>query len=306
MNADLPMISIVTPCLNRSQFIEEAIQSVLQQDYPHVEHIVVDGGSIDGTLEILRRYHHLRVISEPDNGLYDALNKAIRLAKGEIIGQLNSDDSYADNIFSNVARRFVDDPELDTVCGGATVFDEDAEGNRATNAEYQKSRNKELSFYNITLGVPIINARFFRRRVYERVGLFDMRYPISADRDFLMRVAVAGVKSASLEGLVYHYRRHPDSLSINREGSRVGALLKEHMDMSERYLQRVGLPPEAHRHCRLWHTRETFRTALQELFRLRFRDALRYMVLGWHYDAAWSWSLACMAMARVFSLPRNR
>jgi glycosyltransferase involved in cell wall biosynthesis len=284
MNADLPMISIVTPCLNRSQFIEEAIQSVAQQDFPHVEHIVVDGGSIDGTLEILRRYHHLRVISEPDNGLYNALNKAIRLAKGEIIGQLNSDDSYADNIFSKVARRFVDDPELDTVCGGATVFDEDAEGNRATNAEYQKSHNKELSFYNITLGVPIINARFFRRRVYERVGLFDTRYRIAADRDFLLRVALAGAKSGNLGCPVYHYRQHPGSLSISGHSVQRRKILSEHLSIAERYLHTDGVPSRIRRYCRFWHTREAMAGVVLALRETRYLEAVRYGMRVWRYD----------------------
>ena len=82
------------PCLNRVNLIREAIESVLAQDYPNFEHIVIDGGSTDGTLDVLREYRHLKLISEPDNGLYDAVNKGIRLAQGELIGWLNSDDVY--------------------------------------------------------------------------------------------------------------------------------------------------------------------------------------------------------------------
>ena len=306
MSTDLPVISIVTPCLNRSQFIEEAIQSVLRQDYPYVEHIVVDGVSTDGTLEILRRYQHLRVISEPDNGLYDALNKGLRLARGEIVGQVNSDDCYANDIFSTVARRFMGDPELDAVCGGAIAFDENADGRRVTIADYQKPHHKELSFHNFTCGVPIINARFFRRRVYERVGLYDTRYPITADRDFMLRVALAGVKNAPLEGLVYHYRRHPGSQTLNSEGPSVAARSHEHLDMCERYLRRDGIPPEARRHCKLWHALATAKAARWELRSMRLRDAWRYLARAHRYDVAWSWSLASVVMARIFALLRNR
>jgi len=309
VNRDLPMISIVTPCLNRVQFVEEAIQSVLRQDYPEVEHIVVDGASTDGTLEILRRYRHLSLISEPDDGHFHAINKAIRLAKGEIIGHLNSDDFYEDNVFSSVAQRFLDDPELDTLCGGAVVFDDGPEGKPVIVARYQRRRDKELSFHNVTLGAPIINARFFRRHVYERLGLYDTRYPIASDREFLIRAAIAGVKHAEIEPLVYHYRRHSGSLSINREGSHLGPLLEEHIGLSERYLQNGSVPMEFRRLCRIWHTRETCRMALQGLRSMGFRDAFRYVVRGFRHDAIWPWRVAPIAISRVLRashLPARR
>ena len=97
----LPIITIITPSLNRAKFIEEAIKSVLNQDYPPVEHIIMDGGSTDGTLDILNSYSHLTVISQPDHGMYDAINKGIRMAKGNIIGIRNSDDYYEPNFFPN-------------------------------------------------------------------------------------------------------------------------------------------------------------------------------------------------------------
>jgi glycosyltransferase involved in cell wall biosynthesis len=87
-----PLVSIVTPSLNQGGFIEEAILSVVEQDYPRLEHIVVDGGSVDETLEILRRYTHLRWVSEPDNGQATAINKGFRMASGAILGWLNADD----------------------------------------------------------------------------------------------------------------------------------------------------------------------------------------------------------------------
>jgi glycosyltransferase involved in cell wall biosynthesis len=90
----LPLVSIVTPSLSQGEFIEEAILSVLEQDYPRIEHIVVDGGSTDGTLDVLHRYQHLRWVSEPDGGQADALNKGFGMAHGEIYGWLNSDDLY--------------------------------------------------------------------------------------------------------------------------------------------------------------------------------------------------------------------
>jgi Glycosyltransferases involved in cell wall biogenesis len=91
---DLPIVSIVTPSLDQGRFIEETIKSVLEQDYPRLEHIVVDGGSTDETLDVLRRYPHLTWISEPDAGQADAVNKGFGMARGDVFGWLNADDLY--------------------------------------------------------------------------------------------------------------------------------------------------------------------------------------------------------------------
>ncbi len=118
-----PFFSVITPSFNRVEFVRTAIESVLAQHYEPFEHIIMDGGSTDGTLELLASYPHLRVVSEPDQGLYDALNKGISMARGEIIGQLSSDDFYAPGIFSLIAELFSQNPEADAVSGGARIFE---------------------------------------------------------------------------------------------------------------------------------------------------------------------------------------
>src|SRR5689334_8323683 len=95
-----PLLSIITPCLNRSTYIADAVESVLKQDYHNFEHVIMDGGSTDPTLSILGRYPHLQVFSEKDQGMYHALNKGIAKVRGEVIALLNSDDVYEPGIFS--------------------------------------------------------------------------------------------------------------------------------------------------------------------------------------------------------------
>jgi glycosyltransferase involved in cell wall biosynthesis len=123
----IPLISIITPCLNRVKFIREAVESVLAQNYLSFEHIIIDGGSTDGTLELFKQYPHLKVEFGQDRGMYDALNKGLKLARGEIIGFLNSDDLYAENVFASIAEKFEKQNSL-AVAGEALIFNMSPDG----------------------------------------------------------------------------------------------------------------------------------------------------------------------------------
>ncbi|MHB8835447.1 MAG: glycosyltransferase family 2 protein [Candidatus Methylomirabilia bacterium] len=228
-----PLLSIVTPCLNRAPLVAQAIESVQRQDYPRVEHIVMDGGSTDGTLEVLRRYPHLIVSSEKDLGLYDALNKAIQRARGEVIGHLNSDDLYEPRVFGAVMRAFAAHPEADAVVGGALTF-EDTPGGAAVRQRYDPLTAQDF-LSRATQGVIITNAWFYRRRVYDRIGLFSPDYALAADRDFLLRFWQAGCVFVPLNLPVYRYRSHGGSLTIGDQRS-LGKvkLLDEYRRLAER------------------------------------------------------------------------
>lgn len=108
MQLELPLISVITPSYNQGKYVQQTIESVLAQNYPCVEHIVVDGGSSDNTVSILRRYPHLKWLSEPDHGQADALNKGLKMATGDVIGWVNSDDFYAHGVFHRISETFTD------------------------------------------------------------------------------------------------------------------------------------------------------------------------------------------------------
>jgi glycosyltransferase involved in cell wall biosynthesis len=208
-------ISVITPCLNREEFIAEAIESVLAQDYSEYEHWLIDGGSTDRTLTIARRYPHLRVVSEPDHGVYDAFNKGLKLATGDVIALLNSDDLFVPGAFRLCANLFRNAIGTMIVSGGCQIFRRTSAGREIEMHRYEDARRYQLSLRNVTLGLPIINARFFRRTVFEKIGDFNLDYPIAADRDFLIRVALAKLPDAPVSRVLYRYRWHSGSLTMN-------------------------------------------------------------------------------------------
>ena len=182
-----PLISVVTPCLNAALYVEEAIRSVMDQNYPFVEHIVIDGGSSDGTVSILRKYGHLRWTSEPDAGLTDALNKGLRRARGEIVGWLNADDYYLPDAFHRVARTFGEQASADIVYGNFELVDR--EGMHVRQIRNTRFDPKILFFYRDY--VPC-NAAFWRRRIHDEGHFPDASFKVIMDWEWWLRLAVAG------------------------------------------------------------------------------------------------------------------
>ncbi|WP_251366995.1 glycosyltransferase family 2 protein [Polynucleobacter sp. MG-Unter2-18] len=182
-------ISVVTVCYNSAKTLAKALQSVRDQNWPHVEHIVIDGGSKDTTSEILNRFCSslAYVVSEPDNGIYDAMNKGIQRATGDIVCFLNSDDHYADKtILSRVAAR-MKKGELDAVFGDVTFFNE---GDPDRTIRHYRSASFHLS--SLAWGLmPAHPALFMRREIYSRLGGFKPEYRIAGDFEFIARAFAA-------------------------------------------------------------------------------------------------------------------
>jgi glycosyltransferase involved in cell wall biosynthesis len=284
---DPPLISIVTPCFNRAEFVLDAIESVSQQDYPCVEHIIIDGGSRDGTLEILARYPNLRVVSERDQGIYDALNKGLSLARGEVIGFLNTDDLYEPGIFRLIAEEFKRYPYVDAVVGEATIFRDDLEGHRLPVAKFPSVQQNAL-LNRATEGAPIFNAWFFRKRLFDKLGVFDTSYLYVADREFLIRMAFQPARFASVDRQVYNYRMHPGSITLSGKPSGEDRWMFESCALAKRYLDLDSLNPNARKCFQVWHSQMTTEQILTAwakkapLRMIRYAFAgLRYSPLGW-------------------------
>jgi glycosyltransferase involved in cell wall biosynthesis len=238
MSVNFPPVTIITPCLNRAGRIIAAVESVRAQTYDGpLEHLVLDGGSTDGTLELLQRYPDVTVRSEPDQNLYHAINKGLAMAQGSIIGFLNSDDVYSLDAIANGVDALQHAPTAAMACGGAEVLD--VNGSRL--CLHNDGQNRSLNFRDLLFAVPIINARFFRRSLFDRIGPFDIRYPTIADREFLLRAALAGEAATTIDAIVYAYTQHLDSLTIGAKDS-WQRFARENMQMVEDWVSRGSLP----------------------------------------------------------------
>ena len=199
-------VSIITVCFNSEATIRGTLESVRSQYYEKLEHVVVDGASSDGTVNIVNQYRDSvsTVVSEPDRGLYDAMNKGIHHATGDIIGILNSDDFFENKeVVSAVVRLFEDHPEIDIVFGDV-VFVEPDNLERVT--RYYKSGH--FRPWKLRFGwMPPHPATFVRKGAYERVGKYRLDMRIAADYDMFVRwLLVAGLKWQYLDRVLVRMR----------------------------------------------------------------------------------------------------
>lgn len=220
-------LSIITPVLNRAAFVERAIESVYAQLNRDWEHLIIDGGSNDGSLEVYKKYPHLKVSVEADRNVYDAFNKGILQSEGDIIGILNSDDYYETEILARVVEIFEQHPDLDMLSGGCAFHSNDSGCQqdlfRYVHAIFQQLNPRVLVRYPV-----MMNARFFRREVFEKVGWFDCDYPVVADREFLIRCSIQNLKNRVFPQIVCHYVLHQGALSHKPEGVGI-KVLKENV-----------------------------------------------------------------------------
>lgn len=207
-------ISIITPSLNQAQYLEQTIDSVLSQKYANLEYIIIDGGSTDGSVEIIKKYeNHLNYwVTKKDNGQSQAINKGVIRASGEIINWLNSDDYYKPDALKIVAEAF-GDPAVNCFCGRSNLFNEDG---------FQR-QSKRTDIYANGLAKNIGWARidqpetFFRKVAWQRVGFLNEHLHYTMDREWWMRYlyhfGLSGI--AKTDDVLVNFRLHDDSKTVS-------------------------------------------------------------------------------------------
>ncbi len=207
-------ISITTPTLNQGQFLEQTIDSVLSQEYPDLEYVVIDGGSTDKSVDLIRKYEkHLAYwCSKPDNGQSQAINKGIKQAEGDIVNWLNADDYYEADALNTVAKWFCK-PEVKVICGTSRLFNEEE--------TVKFSRGTDVYFDNLykTIGWARIDQpeTFFRKEAWDEVGLLNEKLHYAMDREWWMRYlyhfGLDGI--VKIENVLVNFRLHDQSKTIS-------------------------------------------------------------------------------------------
>ena len=211
----LPKISIITPSYNQGPFIERTILSVLNQNYPNLEYIVMDGGSTDNTLEILKKYED-RIIwkSEPDRGQSNAINKGLRISTGDIIAYLNSDDTYKPSVITKVVEQFRLHDDIYLIYGDCDIIDEN---DKVIGIFKGIPANQKKMLYTLRACIPQQTA-FWRRHVLTTIGYFDETLHFAMDTDFFIRI-LKRYKSLYVPINYANHRWHRFSKSSIEKGS---------------------------------------------------------------------------------------
>ncbi len=255
-----PLVSIITPVLDRAEALSTCLASVASQTYQPIEHIVVDGGSTDGTLELIKAYrasHRFHWISEPDDGMYEAINKGVSIAHGEVLAYLNSDDLYLPWSV-DVAVRELQQPGIELIYGDLGVLRAKTNSKRGTFyiQFYPDFNLRHYSFVD-TMGQPTV---FWRRSLTEEIGVFDTRYRLIGDCEYWLRAALGGAKPRHIPELMALQVEHESTLRATQ-----ATRLREEFETLRQEMTAVIDPPSFLRWERL-KTSVTWRARQLEFF----------------------------------------
>jgi len=281
------VITVIIPVLNREKTIAEAIASVVNQTYADWELIVIDGGSTDRTIEITEKFakcdNRIKICSRTGIKEYEAINYGIKIARGDIIGILNSDDYYDNKAFERVAEIFSSDSTLDVVCPKVRVIVD--YGDRIVT---KKVVQTDLDFYNIVFNTPYEPARFFNKRVFDKVGLIDDSYRYSGERELLIRMSLRrDVKWIKIPDILYIYRIHPGSGTSNLDRYTALRYLPEHYRMFKKLLLAGLLNHEQRKAVKQRWLNDSIAGFLMSLKNGDFKTATFFLIRGIEINYSW-------------------
>lgn len=297
-----PLISVVTPSFNQGRFIGRTIESVLGQDYPNIEHWVIDGGSTDETLEVLRRYEgdpRFHWLSERDRGQADAVNKGWRRCRGALLGWLNSDDTYLPGALARLAGALAADPTAEVAYGDAVMVTEDDEVIRPITG---RPLDLEALFCRNYISQP---AALQRRRAVECYGPLSLHRPFALDYEFYLKAALGG-RIVYVPGLCATYRVH----TASKTATGAARFTRDMYEAVAQLLARPDLPEAvAARWASIhgeWYTRLGASLAQEG----DYREALRAMLLALRHaplrPQAWLIPLMILDVASGLRLSARR
>jgi glycosyltransferase involved in cell wall biosynthesis len=243
-------VSIVTPSYNQGRFLKRTIESVLNQTYPNIEYIVMDGGSTDESVEILKSYgDRFKWVSEKDKGQTDAINKGLRQCSGQILAYLNSDDTLELDAVETVVKFFREHPEIDLVYGDANYIDEDDNvTGRYLTAPYSWDRLVQ----DCCVCQP---AAFWRSSVVEQFGLFDDGLDFTMDYDYWLRIGRGGGGIMHLPVLLANSRLYPETKTMSSRGK----IYNEIFEISQKHAGRISKSyVQGYWNHRLWEREDLF------------------------------------------------
>lgn len=280
-----PLVSIVTPSLNMASFLEETIESVLSQDYPRIEYLVLDGGSSDGTVDILKRYEpRLRYVSAPDSGQADAINRGFQQTSGEIFAFLNADDLYLPGAVSAAVQAFAAYPVAGVVYGDAWYIGEDGRRIRPYPVERFDPDNLRRRCF---ICQP---AAFFRREAFAAGGMLDSRLRFALDYDLWIRMS-RRFPMVKIDALLAASRLHGGSKTLGEMRQAMGEtieVLRHHFG----YVPYNWLYGYAH------HARTGQAVAIEKS-RPAFSSAWHSIALGarynWRHPLRYCWDIVATA-----------
>lgn len=231
-----PKISIITPSYNQGQFIEETIRSVLLQNYPNIEYIIIDGGSTDGSIEVIRKYERWITywVSEPDDGQTNAINKGFQKATGEIVAWLNSDDFYTPGALFSVAKAFLEKPNADVIYGNIKTVG--VKTLKFPNICLNKYSRKRL-FYSNYIPQP---ASFISINALRKVKFLDERFDYIMDYDLWMRLGKENVIFHYIPKTLAYFRFHRNSKTVSQQEK----FWWERLEMFDNILRCESLEPD--------------------------------------------------------------